>query len=275
MIKKNFSDSRGVTFLEMIIVISIFAILSSVVLLRFSVFSSSVSIENLAQDVALKIQQAQNASINGAYPKLAVVADCPPGGAVGGGVGGANAGGGCVLATLPPDLGKWVPSYGVYFDIGTQGHSRDFIYFFDRNNNGVFDDVADGSFDWGFKCGQGTSECLEVVHLSNGEQIASLMKGSNGGGVPVRIANSDLSHGSASIVFKRPFPDSHITDDTGIALDQGDDNGDGIPDGTIISPTPDMPDYIIINIEGVGTVPPKTSIYVGPLGRITVGENDH
>src|SRR5438045_1959211 len=68
--QKKFRDARGVTFLELIVVISIFAIISTTVLLRFSIFSTSVSLQNLAQDIALKIEQAQNASINGVYPKL-------------------------------------------------------------------------------------------------------------------------------------------------------------------------------------------------------------
>jgi Tfp pilus assembly protein FimT len=58
--QKNIHTSgQGFTLVEFIVIMSIFAIMVGVVMFNFSGFRSSVTMENLAQDIALSIRQIQ------------------------------------------------------------------------------------------------------------------------------------------------------------------------------------------------------------------------
>lgn len=96
------SASNGMTYVELIVVLSIFSALSSVAIFNYGSFQSKVDIKNLASDIALKIVEAQKAALAGILP--------PPG------------------FTFIPD---WKPSYGVYFDTSVP---KQFVYFADLNN---------------------------------------------------------------------------------------------------------------------------------------------
>lgn len=52
-------SQQGFSFVEFIVIISIFAIMAGVALFNFRGFNSSVSLNNLAHDIALTIRQAQ------------------------------------------------------------------------------------------------------------------------------------------------------------------------------------------------------------------------
>lgn len=95
--------NRGMTYVELIVVLSIFAIMSSIAIFNYGDFQANVDIKNLTSDIALQIVQAQKASLNGVIP---------PGGA--------------------PST-DWKPSYGVYFNLTNPGQ---FVYFVDKDNNG-------------------------------------------------------------------------------------------------------------------------------------------
>jgi len=100
---KKIKTNKGMSYVELIVVLSIFAILSSIAFYNYGNFQNNVDIKNLASDIASKIVEAQKASLNGVLP---------------GGV--------------APFLG-WKPSYGVSFDVATPGQ---FIYFTDLDNAG-------------------------------------------------------------------------------------------------------------------------------------------
>jgi prepilin-type N-terminal cleavage/methylation domain-containing protein len=53
------SFKAGFTVVEMLVVLAIFAIISSIVISNYSDFRSSVSLENLSQDIALSIRRSQ------------------------------------------------------------------------------------------------------------------------------------------------------------------------------------------------------------------------
>jgi len=95
--------NAGLTFIELIVVMSIFATLSGVVLFKFTNFTTNVSLQNLAHQIALQIRTAQSDAVSG--KKLNLVSSS-------------------------------IPSYGVYFNKIT---SSKFIYFVDRNNDGTYD----------------------------------------------------------------------------------------------------------------------------------------
>jgi prepilin-type N-terminal cleavage/methylation domain-containing protein len=97
--------SRGMTYIEIIVVLSIFSIISSVTIFNYNDFQAKVDVKNLASDIALKIVEGQKSSLSGLLPPMTTV------------------------------LG-WKPSYGVYFDIS---NNKSFIYFIDLSSDGIFD----------------------------------------------------------------------------------------------------------------------------------------
>ena len=93
------NHSAGMSLVELIVVLGIFAVLSTVVIFNYKDFQDRVDIKNLGSDIALKIVEAQKLSVNGMRHTLAGL--------------------------------NWQPSYGVYFDIAMP---KQFIYFADLNN---------------------------------------------------------------------------------------------------------------------------------------------
>lgn len=55
--------NRGVSLIELLVVIAIFMIISSMTIFSYNDFRSSISIQNLADDVALSVRKAQNYAI--------------------------------------------------------------------------------------------------------------------------------------------------------------------------------------------------------------------
>ena len=106
---KKIQKNNGMTYVELIVVLSIFSVLSSVAIFNYGAFQDRIDIKNLASDIALKIVEAQKSSINGLLP----------------------------LAGYNPDT--WKPSYGVYFDISVP---KQFIYFADLDNNNFYNGLS-------------------------------------------------------------------------------------------------------------------------------------
>jgi len=107
-IKKNRGPARrqaGMTYVEIIVVLGIFAVMSSIIMFNYRIFQAKVDIKSLASDIALKIVEAQKSSLSGKLPTTA----------------------------QPP---TWKPSYGVYF---TSGSTTSFTYFADTSGNGMYD----------------------------------------------------------------------------------------------------------------------------------------
>ena len=103
--------NKGMTYVELIVVLSIFSVLSSVAIYNYGDFQSNVDVKNLASDIALQVVKAQKDSLSGLLP-------------------------------LPPQEVKtdWKPSYGVQLDL-SKGEAKSFIYFVDADNSGTFDGV--------------------------------------------------------------------------------------------------------------------------------------
>lgn len=89
------------TLVELVVVLSIFAIMTSVVMFNYKTYEAKVDIKNLASDIALQIVDAQKSAANG---KL-----------------NSSAGSG------------WVPEYGVYFKTATS--PTKFAEFADLNSS--------------------------------------------------------------------------------------------------------------------------------------------
>lgn len=136
---------KGMTYIELVVVMSIFAIMSAISFSNFKEFQSRIELKNLATNIAFKILEAQKNAVNG---KLS-----PP------------------LPWLQP-IPDWKPSYGVYFNIGGNGQPPNpnigrtiFYYYVDLDQNKYFSDaVPSGSY----TC---NDECLEVITITNGSYI--------------------------------------------------------------------------------------------------------
>lgn len=99
------NSQAGMTYVELIVVLSIFAVMSSIVIFNYGTFQSKVDIKNLGSDIALKIVEAQKSSLAGLLP------------------------------TQTPTISPWKPSYGVYFNSTPDA----FIYFADLNDDASFE----------------------------------------------------------------------------------------------------------------------------------------
>ena len=103
---KKIKLNKGMTYIELIVVLSIFSVMSGVVLFNYRTFQAKVDIKNLANDIALKIVQAQKEALSGKSQSVS-------------------------FATAP--------AYGVSFNTSTDNKS--FIYFADLNNDNICEDL--------------------------------------------------------------------------------------------------------------------------------------
>ncbi len=125
------------SYIELIVVLSIFAAMTSVVLFNYGDFQAKVDIKNLASDIALKGVEAQKLSLAGKLP--------PP----------------AQQALISSPL-TWKPSYGIYFNQSTDDKS--FIFFTDANQNELLDDTI---------CA-GTGECLDKILITRNNRFSRL-----------------------------------------------------------------------------------------------------
>lgn len=113
MIKKNFNlksairnCQAGMTYVELIVVLSIFSIMTSILLFNYKGFGAKVDIKILANDIASRIVEAQKSAISGKWNTNAPL--------------------------------NWKPSYGIYFD-PSSSNNKNFIYFADLVQNNFYD----------------------------------------------------------------------------------------------------------------------------------------
>lgn len=95
--------NKGFTLIELLISITIFVMVSGLVLANFPSFSSRIVLDNLAHEIALTIREAQVFGIG----------------------------------VLETGAGLF-PSYGVYFDTSTLENSKKFILFADIDESGQY-----------------------------------------------------------------------------------------------------------------------------------------
>src|SRR3989344_4561547 len=108
MIKKIRNYNAGMTYVELIVVLSIFSVMTSIALFDYNKFQAKVDIKVLANDIALKIVEAQKSAMSGKIP-------------------------------IQNISSTWKPSYGIYFDLAD---GKNFIYFantIDGDNNSYDD----------------------------------------------------------------------------------------------------------------------------------------
>jgi prepilin-type N-terminal cleavage/methylation domain-containing protein len=128
--------NKGTTLIELIVVIFIFVLMSSIAVFNYGKFRSSLSIQNLADDIALAMRRTQGYAIG-----------------VRGAGGGFSAGYGIHFTAKPSGA-----SY--------KGSSKSFVLFADINGNLEYDNKSD-------TCGNPVSgnECLELLSVTSADSI--------------------------------------------------------------------------------------------------------
>ena len=128
------------SYVELIVVLSIFAAMSGIAIFNYGGFQDKVDIKNMAADIASKIVEAQRSALAGQWPPV------------------------------DPTLisSGWKPSYGVHF-FEPNIDNKNFIYFVDLdNNNNQYTGDPDCS-----------DECLNIIKISKNNKISALERCSN------------------------------------------------------------------------------------------------
>lgn len=141
MKKLSTQRNRGMTYVELVVVLGIMAVLSSVVMFNHGKFQGKINLKTLANDIALKMVEAQKSSING------------------------------VLQTGA--ISNWRPAYGLYFHTSSP---TKFIYFADLDNDDVC--ASPNCVPPVYSIG---GEVLDVVSITRGNTISSLEVFGTGG----------------------------------------------------------------------------------------------
>lgn len=106
--KRPACRQAGMTYVELIVVLGIFSIMSSVVVFDYGKFQARVNLKNLANDIATRIVEAQKDALAGQWTDEA--------------------------------SDNWTPAYGVFFDLAEDDGS--FFYFADLNNDQAYENVT-------------------------------------------------------------------------------------------------------------------------------------
>ncbi len=159
----------GMTYVELIVVLSIFATMSSIVLFDYGTFQAKIDIRNLANDIALRVVEAQKSAMGGKF------------------------------TTKIPQVPSWKPAYGIYFNFksGDGGNRASFSSFADLNNDTFFSDFISSTIC--LDSADVNDECTEKVLLTRGNTISK---------IEIFYTNSSTSTVSdsdyLSVVFTRP-----------------------------------------------------------------------
>ncbi len=135
----KFGTTQGLTLVELLVVVSIFMIVTGVTIFNYNSFDSSVSTQNLADDIALTIRRAQGYAVG-------------------------------VRAFGPESKG----GYGIQFTKDNSstspkdGSDTSFVLFADINNNQKYENnpnVECGTF------GDAVDECMELLTINSSDKI--------------------------------------------------------------------------------------------------------
>lgn len=180
-IRKNLQS--GVTLIEMLVVVGIIALVSSIMIFNYSDFSSNVSLRNLSQEIALGIRKAQT------YATSVRAIDGIPG-----------------VDT------RTYKGYGISFsvnaDYGTGNpdlypSSKQFVMFADTIYNS--NDDPNGIYEPGNSCGfpESDNECLEKFSINTSDIIYKICAGLDDYEACGETAVVDIT-------YNRPSPDAKI-----------------------------------------------------------------
>ncbi|MEK7228163.1 MAG: prepilin-type N-terminal cleavage/methylation domain-containing protein [Patescibacteria group bacterium] len=171
---KLFSKQSGVTVVELVVVIAIVGLVSSVILFNYSDFSTNVSIRNLSQEVALSIRKSQTFATS--------------------------------VQSLSSGGAPSYPSFGMVFSMESATFAflptpKRFISFADIppsvgvSPNKKYD--SGGSICGSVGIGE---ECIEAISITSADTLIGIDTDATG----------PVTTGTVSITFRRPSPDAII-----------------------------------------------------------------
>ncbi len=192
--------NKGMTFIELIVVMGIFTAISATVLFNYRDFSDGVELQNLGQEIALQGKRAQTLASQGRSPLTLFsnvqrinIEDNP--------------------GFLPFDF---VSSYGIAFN--TEDLPQAFIFYFNsfdpdeenlENRLLYFHDFVDSNYTVGDCEIIADSECLEEIRITNGSYIELICLGGDPQTDPNCLVNGSPSD-KLHISYTRPFLESYI-----------------------------------------------------------------
>ncbi len=194
--------SKGMTFLELIVVMGIFTAISATVLFNYRDFSDGVQLQNLGQEIALQGKRAQTLASQGRSP-LTLFSNSQTQHSID------------APSFLPSDF---VASYGIAFR--PEENPRAFLFYFNsfdpdeqnlQNRSLYFHDFVDSNYTLGDCELVADSECLEEIQITNGSYIELVCIGSEPQVDP--SCNIGTTSSELHISFTRPFLESYILGD--------------------------------------------------------------
>lgn len=133
---RDFKNKRGFGLVELLVSISIMAVILSVVISRQAIYTDAAALTNLADQISLTLVEAQ------AY-----------------GIG---------VKEFTPGSSDFTIGYGVAFSLLDSGSNTAYLSFADRDVNQIYNG------DWSCSTGGASDECLSKVNISRGNHIDSL-----------------------------------------------------------------------------------------------------
>ena len=238
--KLNNQKQRGMTLIELLVALVIFSIITGVVLFNYGDFNASLTMQNLADDIALTVRRAQSYAI---------------------GVRGRS--------------GDFNIGYGVYFDIKQynsespdadlyEGTNKSFILYkkdipLDSGSSGfspVYEN-EDGT------CDGSNSDCLEMLYITSSDYISEI-KVKPSGEDEQALGGEDNPKG-VNILFIRPNPEPYIC-----VMENNLCWG-----SNVLSPS-DKPsiEYVKIKISSFKDLDSEKFITISNTGQISVSNQD-
>ena len=172
-------NQSGMTLIELLVVLAIFIIVTGITIFDYGKFRSSVSLQNLADDIALSVRRAQNYAIG----------------------------------VHSSSQSQFTGGYGIHFSnvpAGSlnnpyrAGSNKAFVLFNDLNPNRFYDYTNLSSI-CNINTLSATDECVDMLNISSGDIISSICYTAAG-----TSFESCLTPGYVDITFLRPNPDARI-----------------------------------------------------------------
>lgn len=234
--KLNNQKQKGMTLIELLVALVIFSIITGVVLFNYGDFNASLTMQNLADDIALTVRRAQSYAIG-----------------VRGRDGLFQVGYGVHFGVTPYDPADSSAEYTLY-----QGSNKSFILY--------KDDISGTEHHYtntNNSCG-GETSCLEMLYIKSSDYISRIGVKISGVNDVKYLGDENQNPSGVSIFFKRPSPEPHIY------VLGDDDNYWGIVNG---AEKPQI-DYVKIEISSLKDPDSKKYITISNTGQISVSNQD-
>ncbi len=164
---KAYKLTRGMSYIELFVVLSLFLIVSGAALFNYKQFQAKVDIKNFANDVALKVVETQKLALAGKWDSTASTG--------------------------------WKPSYGLYFNTGA---SDRFISFTDLNSSDFCDNPSSNCTP-PYSIG---GEVKSIINITKGNTISGIEISGSGCPATVTNLNIVFRRPSYSPIFGSSGP---------------------------------------------------------------------